>query len=252
MLYSGLCSITFRQLSVDEIVELCQKAAIDGIEWGGDVHVPPGDPEFARSVREKTEAAGLTVCSYGSYFRCIEEEVPFSEVLETAAALKTSVIRVWAGNKGSAATTQADRDAVAERLRRAVVAARELDITVALEYHGGTLTDTKESAHRLLREVGLDDLKLYWQPRTAEGDLNSNFDELQAALPHLSHIHAFHWGSSGSQKRYPLAEGLADWSTYLEPLRSKDEARFVILEFVKDDEPEQFLADANTLKELIR
>ncbi len=47
MLYTGLCSITFRSLSVDAIIELATKARLDGIEWGSDVHVPPGDLELA-------------------------------------------------------------------------------------------------------------------------------------------------------------------------------------------------------------
>lgn len=32
MLHSGLCSITFRQLPVDEIISLCQQVHIDGIK----------------------------------------------------------------------------------------------------------------------------------------------------------------------------------------------------------------------------
>jgi sugar phosphate isomerase/epimerase len=252
MLYSGLCSITFRQLSIDEIIDLCQKAGIDGIEWGGDVHVPAGDIEIAQAVKNKTEAAGLQVCSYGSYYRCVEESGAFSNVLESADALGTSVIRVWAGDKGSADSTQADRDAVAEHLRRAVIAAREMNITIALEYHGGTLTDTQNSAQQLLEEVGLPELKLYWQPRTGEGDFKSNLAELQAALPHLSHVHCFHWGTDGGAERFPLLDGTQVWQDYIKTFRKRDEDRFVILEFVKDNSPEQFIEDAQVLNSLIK
>jgi 3-dehydroshikimate dehydratase len=250
MLYSGLCSITFRELTVDEIITLCQEAGIDGIEWGGDVHVPPGDAPLAKDVRSRTEAAGLSVCSYGSYYRCVEESGAFNDVLETADALGSSVIRVWAGKKGSADSSQADRDAVAEHLRRAVIAAREMDITIALEYHGGTLTDTQESAHRLLKEVGLDELKLYWQPRTG-GDFATDLVELDAALPHLSHVHCFHWGKIGWKDRCALLDGTKNWRTYLEPVHKLEGDRYVILEFVKDDAPEQFLEDAHVLKALL-
>ena len=67
MFYTGLTSITFRKLSIDEIIALTASAGLDGIEWGSDVHVPQGDTELAESVKAKTEAAGLKVCSYGSY-----------------------------------------------------------------------------------------------------------------------------------------------------------------------------------------
>jgi len=251
MLHSGLCSITFRQLSVDEIIALCQKAKIDGIEWGGDVHVPPGDIEHARSVKAKTEEAGMGVCSYGSYYRCDSEEDAFSDVLDSAAALGAPVIRVWAGRKGSDEADADYRDEVVEHLKRAVIAARELDTTVALEYHGGTLTDTQASAHQLLEEVGLPELKLYWQPRTARGDLNSNLAELKAALPHLAHVHCFHWGKGGFNERFALLDGTTDWKAYLALIRELEGDRYVILEFTKDNAPGQFLEDAHVLRSLL-
>ncbi len=40
MIKSGLVSITFRQLTCEQIVDLVSKAKLDAIEWGGDIHVP--------------------------------------------------------------------------------------------------------------------------------------------------------------------------------------------------------------------
>ncbi len=40
---AGLVSVTFRQLSPEEIVRVAREAGLTVIEWGGDVHVPPGD-----------------------------------------------------------------------------------------------------------------------------------------------------------------------------------------------------------------
>ncbi|MGZ0655599.1 sugar phosphate isomerase/epimerase family protein [Coraliomargarita sp. W4R53] len=250
MLHSGLCSISFRQLSIDDLIALCVKAEIDGIEWGGDVHVPPGDIELAQSVKARTEAAGLKLCSYGSYYRCDSESGAFGDVLETADTLGTPVIRVWAGQKASADATADDREEVAEHLRRAVIAAREMDITIALEYHGGTLTDTQASAHQLLEEVGLPELKLYWQPR-AGGDFKTDLIELDAALPHLSHVHCFHWGPGGWQDRLSLLDGATTWQAYLKPIQQLEGDRYVILEFVKDNSTEQFLEDAQVLRSLL-
>lgn len=44
---TGLVSVTFRQKSVEEIAALTAEAGLSGVEWGGDVHVPPGDREAA-------------------------------------------------------------------------------------------------------------------------------------------------------------------------------------------------------------
>jgi len=252
MLHSGICSITFRDHSVDGLIALCQKAGIEGIEWGGDVHVRPGDAETARSVREKTLAAGLKVCSYGSYYKCDAEDGAFGDVLESAEALGAPVIRVWAGRQGSDAADEDYRAEVVENLKRAIIAAREMDITVALEYHCNTLTDTRASAHQLLEEVGQPELKLYWQPRTSEGDRASNLKELEAALPHLAHVHCFHWGPGGFKDRHPLLDGTDDWQAYLQTIRRIEGDRFVILEFVKDNDPDQFIEDAKVLRSLIQ
>ena len=53
-LKTGLVSITFREKSPEEIVGLVVEAGLDGIEWGGDVHVPHGDLAKAREVRANT------------------------------------------------------------------------------------------------------------------------------------------------------------------------------------------------------
>ena len=69
---TGLTSVTFRHLSPSEIIRLAQKANMDGIEWGGDIHVPAGDKPTAKIVKEQTMHAGLQVFSYGSYYRLSE------------------------------------------------------------------------------------------------------------------------------------------------------------------------------------
>jgi 3-dehydroshikimate dehydratase len=252
MLNMGLTSVTFRKLSPSEIITLVKESGIHGIEWGGDVHVPPGDLERARDVREKTEAAGLSVCSYGSYYRCDEEAGDFSDILATAQELHAPVVRVWAGGKGSDAAEGAYREEVIESLDKAVSAANEMGITVALEYHRNTLTDTQASAHQLLEEVGLPELKLYWQPRTG-GIFQENIAELEAALPKLAYVHLFHWGTGedGSIDRRPLAEGVEIWEEYLQLIRQADGDRFILFEFVLGDRPEQLREDAKVLNNLL-
>src|SRR5688572_22964962 len=103
MLTSGLVSVTFRKLGPREIVQLASTAGLRGIEWGGDIHVPAGDLQTARAVRQISADAGLQVLAYGSYFRFQPGEA-FELVLETAVALGAPLIRIWAGNQPSAET----------------------------------------------------------------------------------------------------------------------------------------------------
>ena len=89
---TGLTSVTFRQKSVEEIIALAAQAGLSGIEWGGDVHVAPGDAASAAETARKTREAGLAVLSYGSYYRGGEGE-DFAPILASARALGAPVIR---------------------------------------------------------------------------------------------------------------------------------------------------------------
>jgi sugar phosphate isomerase/epimerase len=247
MIYSGLVSITFRQLSPREIVDLVVRAGLTGIEWGGDIHVPHGDLQRAREVRRMTQDAGLAVAAYGSYYRVERDDpAPFDSVLATAVELGAPAVRVWAGTRGSADADAAYRAEVVDlSLRIADMAAGEC-VAVAYEFHAGTLTDTNASARNLLETVAHDNIKSYWQPPRGS-EVACNLDGLDAILPWLLHVHVFSWGATG--ERLPLAAGEEGWMQYLRKIASSGRDHFSMLEFVQDDAPESFLRDAIMLKQ---
>ena len=251
VLHTGLVSITFRQLSPREIVDLVAQGGLEGIEWGGDVHVPHGDLQRAREVREMTVAAGLTVAAYGSYYRVgSEEDVTFSTVLESAQELGAPVVRVWVGSKGSADADGEYRDLIVQESRRIAEDAAKAGIAVACEFHNNTLTDTTESAQRFYSDVAHDNMKAYWQPNGAT--VEDNIAGLEAMLPWLCNIHAFAWERhEDGVKRQLMARAADTWGRYLEVAASTDREHFVMVEYVKDDAPEAFLEDAATLKSWI-
>lgn len=248
MFKNGLVSISFRDFSPEKIVKMCAKAGLDGIEWGGDIHVPHGNLQVAVAVREITAAAGLHIPAYGSYYRAGTSEqtgLAFEKVLATAIELKAPTIRVWAGNQGSADAGEAGRRCVINDLCRISEMARKAGISVSLEFHGGTLTDTNASTIKLMDELSGTDVFFYWQP-----PVNQPFEYcregLAAVLPRLTNIHAFHW----NPERRPLAEGIPNWKKYLEIAAADGKDHYVMLEFVLEDSETQFYADAAILKEL--
>ncbi|MCY4023302.1 MAG: TIM barrel protein [Anaerolineaceae bacterium] len=247
MLHAGLVSITFRQLEPARIVALAQEARLASIEWGGDLHAPPGDERRARQLASMTRDAGLQVSAYGSYYRLrdgAKEEAPFEAVLATALALGAPVIRVWAGVAGPDATAPKEREAIVERARRICAMAGAERTRVHFEFHRNTLTETSAMAGLLLRQV--DAAGVYWQPRN--GWLpQENLLALEAVSPWLGNVHCFHWWPT-SRDRLPLREGEADWRLYLDRLAALPGERQVSLEFVRDNSPEQFLRDAATLR----
>jgi sugar phosphate isomerase/epimerase len=223
-----------------------------GIEWGGDVHVPHGEIALARDVARMTRDAGLLVAAYGSYYRVGVSEadgLAFERVLESAMALGAPTVRVWAGNRGSADADASYRAAVTEDARRIAVLAHAAGITVSFEYHRNTLTDTNVSARRLLEEVGHPNVRTYWQPPVAMSPAEC-LAGLAAVSGYLSNAHVFQWEAAAltdAADRRPLAEGVAVWRQYLERIAATDRDHFAMIEFVREDAPEQFLADARVL-----
>ena len=236
----GLTSVTFRRHGWREVIAIAQDCGLEGVEWGGDVHAPPGDVARAGEIRRATEAAGLAVLSYGSYYRLGAGEC-FAPVLACAQALGAGVIRVWAGTKGSSQYTTEERALAVNDAEHIANLAKECGIAVALEYHRNTLTDTGESAVALLKAA--EGLRTYWQPNP-ELCHEANLAELTAVLPWLEHLHVFHWMPDGT--RLSLQAGAAQWRDYIQC--AAGHARAAILEFVPGDDPAQCADDAETLR----
>lgn len=250
MIRPGLVSVTFRQLSPRQVIDLVRQADLAAIEWGGDVHVPHGDVAQALLVREMSEDAGLGIPTYGSYYRVGHPETgPFQEVLETAVALGAPAIRVWAGRIGSDEADVAYRQRVVEDTRRIVGLADDADINIAYEFHGNTLTDSYASAIQLLENVERPTLRSFWQPPKGSAE-QENLDGIDRLAPWIQHIHLFSWLlCEGETVRLPLVEHEPQWLAYLGRLNALPGNRFALLEFVRDDNPQQFLDDAATLRQ---
>jgi len=238
--------VTFRRLSPEEIVHWAAVAELEGIEWGGDIHVPHGDLGAARRAAALTRSARLAVSSYGSYYRAGQEEPElFGRVLDTAMALGAPIIRVWAGRVASSKADPAFRAQVAEDGRRIAELADQPGVRIACEWHGNTLTETAESATALFAAVDHPAFQTYWQ-----SPKHTSFEEclrdLDAALPRLAGLHVFYWDLEPARK-LPLSEGEAVWKPYLAKAAQAGDL-FALLEFVLDDDPQQMLRDAATLR----
>jgi len=243
----GLVSVTFRDLQPTEIMALCRKCGLQGIEWGGDVHAPHGDTEGAREILELSRALGLEVAAYGSYYRAGEsprEGLSWAQVLASARAMQAPLIRVWAGKRGSAEADEAYVGRVIDDLRRICQAS---EIAVACEFHGGTLCDSGQAARRVLEAVDHPRLKMLWQPANG-ASIEARLDDLRAVAPWLANLHVFQWGAGGGGDKRGLEEGRAEWKQYLSEASEDGAARWALLEFVRGDSPQQLERDARTLR----
>lgn len=243
---TSVASVTFRKKSVFEIAALARRAGLDAVEWGGDVHVPPGDMRAAQCARDAARENGLAVSAYGSYYRAGPDEM-FGPALKTALALRCRVIRVWAGRAASAACPADERAALAARLAEAARLARAEGCVVATEYHANTLTDTLDSTLTLLREAP--GLRTLWQPPVGMGTPD-NLQALRALAGKIENLHVYHRNARGDCR--PLAEGADAWRAYFAAAQTDGAQRYATLEFVMGEDEEQFLRDAAVLKELLK
>ncbi len=248
MLRPGLVSITYRALSPREIVTACVESKLEGIEWGGDVHVVPDDLSNARAIGQMTRDAGLEVAAYGSYYRC--DGAPFEPILGATVALGAPLIRVWAGKADASDATPDDWARVSDELARITEIARAAHVQIATEFHGGTLTANGQSARRLMESA---DSQTLWQPLRRGADFEAcveeNLGELRAVAPYLTNVHVYEWADDGEGKRQRLSlENSAQWPRYVEALQQIGGERWLLLEFVPDDDPAILAREAAALR----
>jgi sugar phosphate isomerase/epimerase len=244
----GICSVTLRAHAPADVIRLSAAAGLESIEWGADVHVPPGDPDTANAVGESTRAAGLAVCSYGSYLgdpwgRSSGADI--DAVVATAVALGAPRIRVWAGPRSSAAATADDRRAVISRIRRVAALAAAEGIGVALEYHAETLADGLQPTIRILDEVDAPNVSTYWQPRVGASDADALAD-LAGLGERVSTIHVFSWDAAGA--RHPLRSRADLWRAALDRAAAMPLMTDALLEFLPGDDPGLLAGEARDLR----
>ncbi|ANY09364.1 sugar phosphate isomerase/epimerase family protein [Pseudonocardia sp. HH130630-07] len=242
----GLCSVTLREHSRADVVELARRNGLAAIEWGADRHVRPDDPAAVADAVERCRDAGVAIASYGTYLRLGSGEDP-GPVVSAARALGAPRLRVWAGTVGSAEAGPEDRARVAAAGREVADRAAGQGLTVGLEFHGNTLTDTTASTLELLERIDRPGvLGTYWQPPVglpADAAL-AGLDEVRR---HLVGVHAFSWWPA--TERLPLSARRDLWDEVARRLHG--EPFDVLLEFVAGDAPDRLAEDAAELRALL-
>ena len=272
----GLCSITFRALSADDVLAVATRAGVDGIEWGADRHAPPGGGPAIAALGARCRDAGVEVVSYGSYLGAgpADDGNAVAAVLDSAEALGAPMIRIWTEPGVTPASPAGERDRVVARTAALADAIGARGLAVALEFHPGTLTHTAAAANALLDALDRPHVRTHWQP-DPELATDVAVAELRALLGlparapapaaavgeaaasavagRLAHLHVFAWGPGGIAERYALAAGEAVWRPALAtaaehgaPLPGR---RFALCEYVRGDDPAQLVVDVATLRD---
>lgn len=241
---TGLCSVSFRPLSAEQIVRLAADAGLEAIEWGSDVHAKPDDPARLREIAAMTADAGLRVSSYGSYFRIggtPEEEL--GAYIRAAKLLGTDIVRVWAGDRFSGEYSEEEAERFFALCRRLAARAEDEGVILCTERHVHTFTDRRESVVRMLDAVGSPNFRTYYQPDQFT-DEEENVRLARDIADRTVHLHVFQWKGSG---RYPLSDGIEEWRRYL----SFFDGGSLLLEFMPDDDPKKLRREADSLRTIL-
>lgn len=243
--HTGLVSISFRKIPVEDLIGQAKAAGITAMEWGGDVHVPHGDVQTAEKTAALCAEAGITLPEYGSYYYLCHEPETFEGVLASARALGTALIRIWGGKKSSDQLTTADYAALVEDARR--ICDMASDKILCLECHKNSVTDEYHTALQFLQDVGRENLKMFWQPHQFR-NLSYNLDALKALLPYIHAVHVFSWDR---ERMLPLKDMEDHWKQYLEILKPAGVCNYM-LEFMHDHRIESLPETAKTLSDWLK
>ena len=141
----GLCSISFRKNSPEEILSAMKEAGLSVIEWGSDVHCPP---ERAEEISVLQNQYGIKCCSYGTYFRIgvtpIEE---LNKYIVAAKTLGTNVLRLWCGDKNSEDYAESEKAELFGACKATAEIAKAEDITLCMECHNNTYTNRNRKSN---------------------------------------------------------------------------------------------------------
>jgi len=237
----GLCSVSFRKNTPEEILLGMKAAELSVIEWGSDVHCPP---EKAEEIAELQKQYGIRCCSYGTYFRLgVMPACELEQYIKAAKTLGADVLRLWCGDKNSQDYTEREKEELFIACKAAAEIAEAEDVTFCMECHNKTYTNAKDSALELMNQVASPHFRMYWQPNQHRSE-EENIAYAKAIAPYTVNIHIFNW--KGKEK-YPLGEARGIWREYLSCF---DGGRNLLLEFMPDGKLETLTREAKTMKEI--
>ena len=241
----GLVSVSFRPLTVEQVVKAAAEAGLTCIEWGSDVHAPHDDEARLQEIVALQKQYGLTCCSYGTYFRLGKDDVAqLPDYIRAAKILGTNILRLWCGDKNPDEYAVGEKEALFAACNAAAAVAEAEGVILCLECHNNTYTQTKEGALELMQYVNSPVFRMYWQPNQLR-TIEENIPYATLLAPYTTHIHVFQW--KGKEK-FPLSDGIQEWRSYLKCFEGE---HTLLLEFMPDGQVSTLLREADTLREII-
>lgn len=239
----GLCSVTFRKKTADEIVYIAKNAGVGYIEWGGDVHVRT--LADAKNVKKLCDGAEIKISSYGSYVNSADfDEAKWIEVCQIAKEMGASSIRIWLGKKNSEITGEEDYQHILNNTKKMCDIAAGYGLLVCPECHDNTFNNNTDAILRFISDLQRDNFKTYFQSRYFR--MEYDLDRIDRTYPYIKDFHVSYRDLKREQLFRKKDKNYLD--TLLKKFREKNFDGIVMVEFVSRDSKKQFYKDIEKLK----
>lgn len=239
----GLCSVTFRKKSAEEVVEIAKKVGVAYIEWGGDIHVKT--VEDARTAKALCDNAGIKISSYGSYFNSLDyNEDKWVSVCEIASALGASSVRIWLGKKDSEKTDEYEYLTLLENTKKMCDIALKYALTVSPECHDNTFNNNTDAFLKINRDLQKANFRTYFQSRYCR--MQYDLDRIERTFDFIENVHV----SYRDLKKEQLFKEIDIYylDKLLKRLIDKNFCGVVMVEFVDFDSEKVFYRNIRKLK----
>lgn len=242
----GVASVTFRNKTVSEVVEIAKKAGVEYIEWGGDVHVRSLDD--ARNAKKLCNENGIKIRSYGSYYRVgCRDENKWEEICLIASETGASSVRVWLGDKDSEKTTPTEYSALLDDLKSMCSVAKKYNLIVCPECHDNTFNNNTDAFLKIREELGADNFKTYFQSRYFRFDYD--IDRIERTFDYIENVHVSYRDLAKEQRFTKKDRNYLD--RLVKKLVQMNFNGVVFIEFSKGSKERHFIKDIKRLKSCI-
>lgn len=239
----GMTSVTFRNKTIEEIVEICKKEQVEYIEWGSDVHVKTKDD--AKKAKLLCDDAGIKISSYGSYYSVgSNNRVEWKTLCENASIMGAESIRVWLGKKDSEKTSNEEYINILNDCKSICDIAKEYGIIVSPECHDDTFNNNTDAILRFIKDLGRDNFRTYFQSRYFR--MEYDLDRIDRTFDYILNMHVSYSDLKREQMFRKKDKNYLD--TLLKKMISKEFKGIIILEFTENSSEKAFSEDIKKLR----
>lgn len=239
----GVASVTFRNKTVGQVVEIAKNSGVEFVEWGGDVHVKTLDD--ARFAKKLCDENNIKISSYGSYYRTgSSDKNEWEEICRIASEMGASSVRIWLGNKDSEEFTESEYEELSEEVKFLCEKAEAYSLLVCPECHDNTFNNNTEAILKLKNDLNCHNFKTYFQSRYLRFDYD--IERIEKTFDFIENFHVSYRDLKKEQRFKKRDKKYLD--KLIKRFISMDFKGIVIIEFTKGSKEKSFIKDVRKLK----